>query len=242
MEKKYPRILIGCPTYDKKEYCRKQWVENVKRINYPNFHWTIVDNTEHNRYYNKLRREHPGHILKSKRGKNSRDALAFSSNILRRKAINEGYDYLLMIEIDLFPPEDVIWRLLRHGQPVVGHPYEIGFKDQRGLCVFVPEKKPSGLLGTRRLHKHEEKDFLNGTLQRVHGMGVGCVLIRKDILEQYPFWYSTADDDRMKDEHVRKHPDVYFYLDLHNDKIPVFCDTSVLVYHDNSDWLNVADV
>lgn len=242
--KKYPKILIGTPTYEGKEYCRERFVKNLQILagNYPNCHWVILDNTKHNRYCNKLKRLYPGHVHKTPRGNNSRDALANASNWLRHKAIKEDYDYLLMVESDLFPPKDTIPRLLRHGKPVVGLPYEIGFNEARGLCIFVTEKQGEGMLGTRRLHPHECEAFMTGELKQIHGMGVGCVLIHRSILEKYPFWYSTADDERMKDQTVRKHPDVYFYLDLHNDKIPVFCDTSVLVYHENSNWELVKDV
>jgi len=239
---RYPKVLIGAPIYDQKEYCREAWVKNVEQINYPNFDWCLVDNSKKSRYFRELKEKHPGHIYRSPRGNNSRDGVAYSCNVLRKKVLDEGYDYLLMVESDLFPPKDVVHRLLRHGRPVVGLPYEIGTDKVRGLCIFVPEMRSNGLLATRRLKKEEEPAFMDGSLQRVHGMGVGCVLIHKDILEEFPFWYSSLDDERMKGKVVRKHPDVYFYLQLHNNHIKVFCDTSVLVYHDNSDWNDVADV
>lgn len=237
----YPKVLIGTPTYEGKEYCRKEFIDNLLQIKYPNFHWVIVDNTKHTRYTSKLKRLYPGHVARVSRGKNSRDALANASNWLRNKALSEGYDYLLMLESDLFPPADVIWRLLRHGRPVVGLPYDIGFGATRGPCLFVTEMKSEAILGTRRLTAEEGEKFIDGSLKQIHGMGVGCVLIHKSILEEFPFWYSSADDDRMKDDEVRKHPDVYFYLDLHNNGRRVFVDTSVKVHHWNSDWRFVED-
>lgn len=239
---KYPKILVGCPTYEGKDYCLDKWVENVKKIKYPNFQWCIVDNSKTKRYSNKLKRKYPGHIYHVERGENSRDGIARSSNFLRQKVLKENYDYLLMVEIDLFPPKDVIWRLLRHARPVTGLPYEIGWGLDQSLCIFIPEMQKNGLLKTRRLTKEENKTFLDGTLKRVHGMGVGCVLIHKNIVKEFPFFYSKLDDKRMKEKHTKRHPDVYFYLDLHNNKIPVFCDTSFLVEHDKSNWLDVEDI
>jgi len=240
--KKYPKVLVGTPTYEGKEYCREQFVNCIKQIDYPNFHWVLVDNTKKPTYFHKLRRLYPRNVARVPRGKNSRDALANESNYLRNKVIEEGYDYLLMVESDLFPPPDVVWRLLRHGKQVVGLPYEIGTAPNRGLCAFVIEEKKPQVWGTRRVNREEERKLLDGELHKIHGMGVGCVLISRDIVERFPFWYSSLDDERMKDEHVRKHPDVYFYLDLHNNSIRVWLDTSVLVHHQNSNWFGVDDV
>lgn len=240
--KKYPKVLIGTPTYEGKEYCREKFVENIKKINYPNFHWVIVDNTQKPRYFHKLRRLYPRNVARVPRGNNSRDALANASNYLRKKVIEEGYDYLLMIESDLFPPPNVIWKLLSHGKSVVGFPYEIGFGAGRGLCAFVLEQKKPSIWGTRRVTKQEAHQLLDGSLRQIHGMGVGCVLISREICERFPFWYSSLDDERMAGDIIRKHPDVYFYLDLHNNGVRVFMDTSVLVPHENSDWTKVADV
>lgn len=237
----YPRILIGTPTYEGKEYCREQFVEHLKNIDYPNFQWCIVDNSKSTRYYSKLNRLYPGHIKRVPRGNNSRDALANASNYLRQKVLTEGYDYLFMLESDVFPPKDVIWRLLRHGRPVVGLPYEIGFGDKRNLCVFVVEQKDNGLFGTRQITKQEASQFLGTGLQRVHGMGVGCTLIHKSILERFAFWYDVGDISRLEGTNITKHPDVYFYLALQNNNIGVYIDTDALCHHQNSNWLDVED-
>lgn len=238
-----PRVLVGTPIYQDKDYCREAFVENIKRIDYPKdkMHWCLVDNSQKPAYSNKLKRLYPGHVHRVPRGDNTRDALRNAMNFLRLKMLDEGYDYLLIVESDLFPPKDVIPRLMRHGYPVVGLPYEIGFGERRRLCVFTIDQKDIGL-GTRQLTKRESEEFMNGGLHAVHGMGVGCVLIKRDIVERYPFWYSAADDDRMRGLPIRKHPDVYFYLDLHNDGVKVYCDSSVLVHHENSDWSKVKDV
>jgi hypothetical protein len=238
---RFPRVLVGTPIYDKKDYCRKQFVELVKKLDYPNFFWALVDNTAKPAYFHKLRREHPGHVFRVPRGNNSRDALANASNFLRRKALDEGYEYLLMLESDVFPPVDVIWRLLRHGKAVVGGVYEIGDGASRRPCLFQTVAK-LGVMGTELIPPEKWHEYRNRGLKQVHGMGVGCTLIHRSILERFPFWYSSADDERMKGESQRKHPDVYFYLDLHNAGICVYADTDVFCHHENSDWLKVVDV
>jgi len=242
MNEPYPDVLVGTPIYDKKDYCRKEFVQNIEQLDYPGrWRWLLVDNSKGDGYYKKLRRAYPFKVAHVKRGENTRDAIRNAMNYLREKTLKGGYEYLMVVESDLFPPKDTIRRLMRHGKSVCGLPYEIGFGKNRGLCVFILDKKDTGM-GTRRLTVEESKTFLDGSLKQVHGMGVGCVLIHKSILEKYPFWYSSADDKRMKGLPIRKHPDVYFYLELHNDGILVYLDTSVHVRHENSDWAKVKDV
>ena len=47
MSWKPPKILIGAPTADLKNYCAKEWVENTKSILYPNsVDIFLADNSE----------------------------------------------------------------------------------------------------------------------------------------------------------------------------------------------------
>lgn len=247
-----PRVLIGSPTYEGKEYCRRAFVKNVRSFTYLNKTFVMVDNSKGTSYSAKLRRDGVP-VARVYRGRNSRDALANASNFLRQRVLDGGYDWLLMLESDIFPPPDIIERLLQHadttpfdlrnGRRVIGAPYNIGFENDRGLCIFITRKDEElGTLGTRRILRSEEAAFLNGQLRQVHGMGVGCVLIHKTVLERFKFWYSELDDDRMNGLPIRKHPDVYFYLDLHNHRVPVFCDTSAVIDHQPSKWSLVNDV
>lgn len=250
-QKEFPKVLIGSPIYEGKEYCRKEFVANVKKFTYPNKSFVMVDNSKGTSYHAKLRRDGVP-AVRVNRGRNSRDALANSMNYLRKRVLEGGYDYLLSLECDLFPREDIIERLLENmedvelfslqsGKRVVGAPYHIGEDAQKRLCIFRTVIE-NGIGGTRPLEPGDEQWFLNGKVHQVHGMGVGCVLIHKSILEKFPFWYSELDDARMAKEVIRKHPDVYFYLDLHNNRIPVYCDTKLYTLHMPSNWKLVKDI
>ena len=41
-----PKVLVGCPTYDGKGYCLKEYVEAVRAIDYDNFDFIMVDNSD----------------------------------------------------------------------------------------------------------------------------------------------------------------------------------------------------
>lgn len=236
----FPKVLVGTPTYEGKDYCLERWVANIRNLDYANYRFCVVDNTAHKRYYNKLRRKYPSNVVHVQRGQNSREALANSSNYLRQKVLDEGYDYLLMVEVDLFPQADVIQRLMRHNKLVVGHPYFTGVKERRP-CVFTTVEKEKGVFGTQWIDAKSWNKIANGGLHRVHGMGVGCVLIHRSVLKQIRFYYSRADDVLMAQQKSRRYPDTYFYLELHNRGIPVFLDTSKVVEHDHRGYAGLVD-
>jgi len=232
---KYPKILIACPTYEGKDYIIDKWVENIKNISYPNFDYLIVDNSVNEEYYKKL--ESRGYnVVHVNRGKHSRDALSNAQNYIREKVLVEGYDYWLSVESDLLPPKNIVWKLLLHGKPVTGVIYYLGDwgpEKPHPACLFVLDKKESGLTGTRLVKPEELCNVVNTGLQQVHGMGLGCTLISRNILSRFKFW----TDERFVD----KHSDVYFYLDLQNAGVPVFVDTNIVVKHYASSWELVKD-
>lgn len=233
---RYPKVLVFSPTYEGKEYCRKQFLEHIGRIDYPNWDFLLIDNSKSSNYASKLRRQGI-RVSRVPRGANSREALANAQNYARKKALEGNYDFILSIESDLFVPPDVIWRLLVRSKPVVGALYYIGGLENtpRVPCVFITEyDKDKAANGTRLINKREHDAFSSeGGLQRVHGMGVGCTLISKRIFENYPFFCDNRFDD--------KHSDVYFYMMLWNDGVPVYVDYDLVVHHENSDWSLVKD-
>ena len=51
-----PRILVGCPTSEHKKYAIKEYLEGIKNLSYENIHLVLVDNSENDEYYNKLKK------------------------------------------------------------------------------------------------------------------------------------------------------------------------------------------
>jgi len=208
-------------------------VDNINKINYPNYDFLMIDNSQRGNYYYKLQSEGVP-VVRVPRGANSREALAAAQNYARKKALTEGYDYVLSVESDIFPPPDVIQRLMSHWKPVAGALYYIGGigNTPKHPCVFVTRKENPSATRLITVEEHREMQGVGG-IHRVHGMGVGCTLIDVNVLKNNVFWC----DNRF----TNKHSDVYFYMDLWNKKIPVYVDYDTVVRHDNSDWNKVND-
>lgn len=232
-----PKVLVATETYEKYDYVFPTFYHKIKNLTYPNYDFMVVDNSATLDYYRKLKRRGFKNIYHVERGRNSREAVARSLNFIRKKFLEGDYDYLLHLESDVIVPSDVIERLIKHQRPVVGGVYEIGYgtKNQPYRpCLFKAYFNEKGEVYTAEIPRDEAYAMLGTGLQQVHGMGVGCVLIEKWVLKRIKgFWW---------DERWLKHPDVFFYMDLHNLRIPVFADTDLTLEHRNTlKWDDVED-
>ena len=235
---KLPKVLVFTITYEGKEYAREQFMSFIKGITYPkdSYRHIIIDNSPTMDYYNKLVSLYGSeNVYHTERGNNSRESLARSQNLARRIAIDEGYDYLLSIESDIFVPPQIIQKLLVHGVKVVSVLYFIGDRSlgQRVPCITLPEFfEDIGAWGSRLLKPEEYGEYLNQGLKPVHAAGMGCCLIKREVFEKFIFYY---------DPRVIGHSDIFFFQDCFINKIPVYVDTDILCHHENSRWQDVKD-
>lgn len=234
---KLPKVLIFTITYSGKDYVWDEWINAVNKISYPNKH-IIIDNSDDNLEYYRLLKKRTQHshieVYHVERGNNSREALARSQNFARKYAIENGYDYVLSLESDIIVPSNVIQRLIRYARPCVAALYEIGDREKgiRCPCITVPKKTNIGLGGTRLLYINEWDLYRNKGLQKVVNAGLGCTLIRIDILKKYMFYYHPD---------LKGHSDTFFANCLWNDHIDFMVDTDFFVEHKNVSWLKVKD-
>jgi hypothetical protein len=112
-----------------------------------------------------------------------------------------------------------------------------GYLEVNGLkmripCIFFIDKAKGG---TRMIKPQEVPQLLKNNPSQVHGCGLGCTLIQRDIVERFIFWWDEADVNS------NKHSDVYFYMDLHHKGVPVVVDTTREILHFPSKWEDVKD-
>lgn len=254
------------PIYHAKDYCLEKYIRHVEAFTYTNYDHIMVDNSsdEHDWFFKKLQFLLGDKAFKVERGSSSRSAINNAMNFARNYFIKHKYDYMLVVESDLFPEPDTIDRLLGFNKAIVGGFYLLGHAaddplyykavelararminkatyqevvkglQPRRACVFELDRKPNGQLGTKNIGIDRTLDYFQKGLLKVHGVGLGCTLVRRDIIVRFPFW----TDSRF----TNKHHDVYFYLDLHNAGIPVFLDSDRLIEHQPSRWESVGDM
>lgn len=157
------RVLIGCPTY-------RLEPETVAAI----FHQTWGGS--HDVLFT---RDNP--LAHPKRDH------VYNFQKLRKAALDGGYDALLTVESDIIPPADALERLLVVDSPLVFGAYML----RRGapclnICRYLPDQKGPD----ESLSRYPK--ILNQSWGRVipcSGIGLGCTLIRRNVLEAIDFRY-----------------------------------------------------
>ena len=99
------KVLVGCPVSDYHEYCTEQYIQAIKNLTYNNYDILLVDNSKDDRFYNSIKDNVP--VIRDKYQPNVYDRIISSRNLLRKKTLEGGYDYLFSLEQDVIPPKNV---------------------------------------------------------------------------------------------------------------------------------------
>ena len=242
MDKSFPKVLVATPTSVFKDYCFDEWIDNVLSFTYPNYDVVVFDNTNDNgRYADEItNRVHTKYGKKLKKFKaynslklNNVDVnsvmlkLCISHNDCRRFFLSKQYNYLLHLESDVFPPKNVIETLIFNKKQVVGAGYHIYDGIQRTLLIYKHLELSPTSVTSKVTTTDDEILIMNGSCIKVAQVGLGCILIKRNVLEKIEFRYKPME---------LSYPDTYFAEDCHLNNIPIFCDTSFVCRHENKNW------
>jgi hypothetical protein len=223
------KVLISSPTAAAKNYCAKDWIEHVRSLKYPNKELVLFDNT--------LDKGRNAAFLESTYGVKCDWAyteerelfkrMAISHDKCRQYAIDNNFEWWLHLESDVFPPEDVIERLLSSGKKVIGGLYHIKTGKERTaliqeLLTLAPHEYQA-----IQMTNDKETYYIDGKTKRVYHIGLGCMLIHRSVFSKIQF--------RMLDG-VDCAPDSFFAEDCNKMNIPIHVDTSIICEHRNQSW------
>src|SRR3990167_5214911 len=230
MKSTLPKILVGTPHADIKNYCLLNYVNSVKNLTYPNYNILVVDNSEGNKNKKKLVQLDLPTIHIKRDNKNTRRLLAESMEVLRQATLNGGYDYLLSYESDVKPPNNVIEQLLTHDKQVVSACYFIEHGKNAHLMVQEIEPHQIEIHSAINITNGANIKYADGKLHKVYAAGLGMNLIHRSVLEQIQFRYVEGYD---------AHPDSFFAMDLNYVGVPQYLDGGILCEHDNRSWATI---
>lgn len=218
-----PKILVGCPASNHKNYALKHYAKCVKALTYNNFDVLLVDNSKNNNYLERIKSLGLP-VIKGAYNESARQRIVDSRNILRQKVLDEGYDYFFSLEQDVIPPEDVIQRLLKHNKKIITGVY-FSYQTNNDVTLLVP-------LLWQRVAKDKvrfmlEEEISEPRLVEVGACGVGCILIHRDVLEKVKFRFDKND---------KGFDDVWFCLDAFNAGFRIFADTAIKCKHLIKGW------
>ena len=222
-----PKILVGCPTADHYRYCTDNWINAVKSLSYKDFDILLVDNSATIDYFNEFSKKVP--MLKTSRIENLKELIARDRNLLREKVLNENYDYLLSLEIDVIPPADLIERLLSHKKEIISgvyyKPYNLTVKQYGKLVKSTKTILP---LLWRSVDKETVRQLTSSEVEdpkliEVAISGLGCLLIHRSALEKIKFRVNLKESPACDD--------VWFCHDVKKLGYKIYADTSIKCKH-----------
>lgn len=227
-----PKVLVCAPQHESKNYCFVQWLERVRSFTYPNYDIFLADNSETTDNYKYIIDLGVKCEYIKKNDKGLLFTINDAHNACREYAIRHNYDYILHLETDVFPPLDVIERLMNHKRRVCSGLYDIFYGKSRKLMVQIDEQYSRNVRGFRsvRFIEEGEVNFFDGTVKRVYHAGIGCILIERDVFKKIPFRVVAKAD---------YHSDTWFANDCMQNNIPIYVDTMVQCQHYNTTWLSV---
>jgi len=214
------KVLVGCPVSDFHEYCTKEYVHAIKNLTYKNYDPLLVDNSQDDKFFNSIKDQVA--CIRSEYSDSPYERVIRCRNILREKALKEGYDYFLSLEQDVIPPSNVIEMMLRQKKDLLTGVY------------FLPKQKGDKveLIATMwTLHpedKTKKVDISNDIILGKHLLkislcGLGCILISRKVLEKIKFRHDPSIGDGIDD--------VFFCHDARQQGFEIYADTSIKCKH-----------
>lgn len=226
------KVLVGTPHSEIKNYCFDDFLSTITNLTYNKGEYDVLiaDNSKEKKNAKRIMKAGVQSIHIKQKQKDIRQYIADSHEALRVAALKGNYDFLMHIESDVFPPLDIIERLLSHQKQVVAAPYFIDFGSDSHLMVQDIEKRGDVVRHTANIGGGHDILLMDGTLKKVHSAGLGCILIHKSVLQKINFRYMKG---------MEMYPDSVFFADCNAQKIPVYLDTSILCEHRNESWSSV---
>lgn len=243
---KNPKVLIGVVTASQKDYCIERFKKQLSDFTYDNYDVLVVDNSEdvaHIERFKEFEVIHSPRIWADGTYKRGNEMLAECQNIIREKALEGGYDYLFMLESDVFVHKDWIQYAVSFGAPVytATYPVKVGRYKIPSMCVqFLHKLAHRGikrvLSNTLMLPPSVKMEadvkpithFKIGDNMCLTHTGIGCTLIRQDVLKYVPFRIDMSND--LKTGNMT-FSDTFFYTDCLIRRIEVLFDNRYICEH-----------
>jgi len=153
----------------------------------------------------------------------ARDAIAAQYNEARRLTLDGGYDALLTVECDMLVPRNALRRLLALHADVAYGLYTLRRPPWEWSAYSVIEGMAAWPLS--QVPDVARRDW--GNVVEVDGIGLGCTLIRRHVLERVRF----RADGLLHHDGQRSYNDWYFGQDCAAAGYRQVCDTAVICGH-----------
>lgn len=205
---RYPRILVAMPTAEAKDYCVEDFITQIKTFTYPNYDIFVLDNSSKEDHVNTFRKRGIKCVHEPFKGnfknQTGRAELARHQNILREYFLRGDYDYLFMLESDVFCGESIMENLVTYiesyNADAITVTYEIkkSSDNQGDVLCLTSTAESYGVRSEKMLTREHGYDIMGqGCLPLNHLMadvdakitatGIGCTMFSRRAMEAVEF-------------------------------------------------------
>lgn len=226
-----PKVLVGCPTSDHKEYCLADYAAGIKNLTYKKFDVLLVDNSKDDKYEGKINALNLP-VVRSPFSEYTKDRVIRARNLLREKVIEGDYDYFLSLEQDVIPPPNIVEGLLRHNKSIVSAVvYHIFPQKQSKEWIEKPllAVKSQSIQGKLAFLTAKQIENINAIV-KVDYCPMGCLLISRKVLEKIKFRYEEFKYKTDNPDEV-KWDDWCFCEDAQKEGYEIFADLGAECRH-----------
>lgn len=232
----YPKILIGFPTSDKKDYCVDEFIQQIKSFTYPLYDIFVVDNSKDSKHVRKFWKEGIKAVHEPLNG-DFREELARHQNIIKDYFLAGDYDYLMMIESDVFTGECILEKLVSYAEVynagVVTATYEID-RGEPTLCLT--STVDSRLVRSEKLLERSIgyeimgqgviplRKLLSDPDAKLTATGIGCTLFSRFALQEVNFRVDLSLNKRA-------FSDTFIFTDIASKGYEILIDSNIICKH-----------
>ncbi|MEK6936679.1 MAG: glycosyltransferase family A protein [Nanoarchaeota archaeon] len=243
------KILVGCPIYDKSEYCFDEFLKAVRAFDYDNFDILIIDNSRDKDFYNrKLKdlKDVTAIYLNLKEEKNLK-RLALTRNEIINYFLGKDYEYLLMMDSDVIAPPYIIKELLLQDKDIISGLY-FNYFVKNGKNILLPvawrtieerefemlkkaNKVPYGCSSKEDIRVHlDSAEYSSNRVFEVIMPSAGCMLVKRTVLEK-GIRYGVLNKDEIRNAKKSTSDDVYFMREVFKNVFKAYCHTGIKCKH-----------
>jgi hypothetical protein len=224
------KILICTPTYEGKDYALLEFFTHLSQLYIPEGYTarTMVCDNSPSKYRDTLAPFFNIVSYVKPKGKIGAEVLTEAYNLMRKRAIIGGYDYVLTLESDVMIQRDTLWQLLSLDAEVASATYLISPREPT-FCMQLGHFDTDTHFQSTVVGLVEGLQYFNGTPVRVFGAGLGCTLIRRSVFEKFVFRYEHQKGQVIFNDSI-------FNKDLFLAEINNILLTKYILKHEAQDW------
>lgn len=245
----YPQVLVACPTYEGMDYCFERFVQTIKSLDYKTYDILIIDNSINKSYFSKINNTLEVIFLRDDNFEEDPWKRVVSSrNKILDYALENNYDYVLMMDPDVIPPKNIITELIKDDKELVSGLYFNRFVSSGKMkilpvawtCITPEEfeeikKKitlPPAVRNNTDLRRHltDEETNSNKTLEVLIPSG-GCLLIKRVVFKKIKYRILNLQEMGFLDSTLKTSDEIGFMLDAKKQGIKIYCNTKIKCEH-----------